>query len=93
MFIEDHWSYDLSNESLLMFTANSVAYLAGSVVNTLSPMGEYSRHYVFLYKPNHVHARPAFDVILQENQSQHSIGVVRDDSGGCDLSCVKFSPL
>ena len=35
MFIEDHWSYDLSNESLLMFTANSVAYLAGSVVKAM----------------------------------------------------------
>ena len=64
-----------------------------ALLNTLSPMDEYSRHYVFLYKPNHVHARPAFDGILHENQSQHSIGLVSDNYGGCDLTCVKFSTL
>ena len=35
MFIEDHWGYHLSNESLLMFTVNSIAYLAGSVVKAM----------------------------------------------------------
>ena len=35
MFIEDHWAYDLSYVSLSMITANSVAYLAGSVVKAM----------------------------------------------------------
>ena len=35
MFIEDHGGYDLSNESLSMFKANSVAYVAGSVVKAM----------------------------------------------------------
>ena len=32
MYIEDHGGYDLPNESLSMFTENSVAYVAGSVI-------------------------------------------------------------
>ena len=35
MVIEDHWGYDSSNESLSMFTANSVPYLAGAVVKAM----------------------------------------------------------
>ena len=40
MFIEDHGGYDLSNESLSMFTSNSVADKAGYVVKA---MGRSSR--------------------------------------------------
>ena len=35
MFIEDHGGYDLSNESLSMFSSNSVAYIAGYVVKAM----------------------------------------------------------